>query len=139
MWWEVKRGGLLNAELSRVIATLGHTDGLVICDAGLPIPSATQRIDLAVTPGVPEFLAVLDAVFKEVIVEGALLAEEIQTESPALHRALLERLGGIAVTYVPHEEFKRRTASARAVVRTGECTPYANVILYSGVGELFRR
>jgi D-ribose pyranase len=37
------------------------------------------------------------------------------------------------VTAIPHEEFKARTAAARAVVRTGEFTPYANVILIAGV------
>ena len=40
---------------------------------------------------------------------------------------------GIAPQTVSHEEFKRRTAKARAMVRTGECTPYANIILIAGV------
>lgn len=135
----MKRGGILNAQLCRVIASLGHTDGIAIADAGLPIPDAVERVDLAVVPGVPEFLRVFDAVLRDVIVERAVLAEEIRMENPALYHEVLKRLEGIPVTFVAHEEFKRRVASARAVVRTGECTPYANIILYSGVGELFQR
>ena len=135
----MKRGGILNAELCRAIATLGHTDGLAISDAGLPIPTTVDRIDLAVVPGLPGFLAVLDAILREMIVERVLLAEEIKTQNPGLHRAVLQRLDAIPVAYVPHEGFKRRVAVVRAVARTGECTPYANVILYSGVAELFAR
>ncbi|SUB14264.1 D-ribose pyranase [Pantoea agglomerans] len=53
----MKKGRLLNAELSHVIARLGHTDTLTIADAGLPIPAGPQRIDLALTPGTPDFMA----------------------------------------------------------------------------------
>lgn len=130
----MKKATLLNAPLSGVIARLGHTDGLVIADAGLPIPPITERIDLAVSKGLPAFLDVLDAVLSEMEVERVLIAREMTEVSPALHAALTERLGErVPVEIVPHDTFKTRTAAAYAVVRTGEFTPYANVILYSGV------
>jgi D-ribose pyranase len=129
----MKKTGLLNQPLSTVIAGLGHMDTLCIADAGLPIPASMTRIDLAVSQGVPAFLDVLDAVLGEMQVQGAIIAWELEQVSPAMHRALMERLGEIDVQVLPHDEFKEATASARAVARTGEFTPYANVILVAGV------
>lgn len=132
----MKRSGLLHPDLARVVASLGHTDTLVVADAGLPIPRGVERIDLAYAPGRAPFLEVLAALFEAVEVEGATLAEELRTVAPAPFReALLTRLEGreIPVTYLPHEDFKRATAQTRAVIRTGEFTPYANIILRSGV------
>jgi D-ribose pyranase len=108
-------------------------DTLVIADAGLPIPPETQRIDLALAQGVPTFLETLDVVLTEMQVEQALIAEEMITASPDLHSAIKKRLGDIPIEIVTHLIFKEQTRSARAVIRTGEFTPYANIILVAGV------
>ncbi len=129
----MKKTGVLNQPLSRVIAGLGHMDTLVIADAGLPIPSGTERIDLAVSAGIPAFLDVLRAVLGEMEVQEAIVAEEMLERSPQIYEALRELLGDVPIRTVPHEQFKARTADARAVVRSGEFTPYANVILIAGV------
>lgn len=129
----MKKTGLLNQPLSAVIAGLGHTDTLCVCDAGLPIPEQTRRIDLAVREGIPQFLEVLDAVLVEMQIEAAIIADEIAHNSPEMYAALMERLSGVEVQTLPHEQFKQQTVSARAIVRTGEFTPYANVILIAGV------
>lgn len=130
----MKKNMLLNAPLSAVIASMGHTDSIAIADCGLPIQGDAERIDLALKKGTPDFLETLDTVLSELFVEHAVLAEEIKTVSPSLHREIINRLGdGVSVEYIPHEEFKKRTKSAKAVVRTGECTSYANILLYSGV------
>lgn len=129
----MKKQGILQHELSEVIATLGHTDQLVIADAGLPIPPEVKRIDLAVTAGIPRFLQVLEVVLQEVQVERAILAREMAQKSPHLRRDLATLLGSMPVEEISHEEFKQLTRRARAVVRTGEFTPYANIILISGV------
>jgi D-ribose pyranase len=129
----LKKTGLLNQPLSTVIAGMGHFDTLVIADAGLPIPPGIQRIDLAVSTGIPPFLDVLKAVLGEMQVQGAIIAAEMGKRSPAMRTSLLEVLGDIPVEVVPHEEFKIKTKTAVAVVRTGEFTPYANVILIAGV------
>lgn len=131
----MKRIGILHPELARVLATLGHGDTLVVADAGLPVPAGPDRIDLAYAPGQPPFLAVLDAILTEMQLERVTLASEIREVAPgAFHQAVRERLEPLApLEYLPHDEFKRLTADARAVVRTGEFTPYANVILSSGV------
>jgi D-ribose pyranase len=129
----MKKSGILNSALAGVIASLGHGDQLCVADAGLPIPAGVERIDLAVGPGLPPFLPVLEAVLGEMLVEGAVVAEEIQSDSPAMHREIAKRLGAVAVRTVPHEQFKKLVGGCRAVVRTGEFTHYSNVILTAGV------
>jgi D-ribose pyranase len=139
--WLMKKHALLNAPISHVISTMGHTDQLVIGDAGLPIPSAPERIDLAVSQGVPRFMDVVRAITAEMQIERAIMAREFSEISPALHAELVAHLQHIAETqnkaiamdYVSHDEFKLTTHTSKAVVRTGECTPYANVIFVSGV------
>ncbi|CAM3560655.1 D-ribose high-affinity transporter [Escherichia coli] len=61
----MKKGTVLNSDISSVISRLGHTDTLVVCDAGLPIPKSTTRIDMALTQGVPSFMQVLGVVTNE--------------------------------------------------------------------------
>jgi len=125
----------INPQLSRVISETGHCDLLVVTDAGLPIPPGSERIDLAYRPGAPPFLDVLDTVLAELVIEGATVSAEIQEHSPDLLVALRERLDaqGVQIELIPHVEFKALTRSARAFVRSGEFTPYANVILHAGV------
>ena len=129
----MKKIGILNQPLSEVIAGLGHTDTLVIADAGLPIPEETQRIDLALTEGIPAFLDTLGAVLTEVQVERAIVAEEMLDVSPSIYEAIVDLLGDLPIETVTHLMFKELARSARAAVRTGEFTPYANVILVAGV------
>jgi D-ribose pyranase len=129
----MKKTSLINPDLSEVIASLGHTDMLVIADAGLPIPQEARRIDLALTKGVPGFVETLQVVLTEMQVERAILAEEAGQRSPQIVEAVRSALPGITVETVSHTRLKELTHEARAVVRTGEFTPYANVILVSGV------
>lgn len=130
----MKRTPLLHSELSHVISMLGHGDMLVLGDAGLPIPDGPRRIDLAVSAGVPRLADVLRAVLTEMQVERALLAREAL--DPRAPDALPDWCAGqlqIVPATISHEELKRLSARARAVVRTGECTPYANIVLVAGV------
>ncbi|BEP58401.1 D-ribose pyranase [Variovorax sp. RO1] len=130
----MKRSPLLHAELSHVIASMGHGDMLVIGDAGLPIPDGPRRIDLAVARGVPGISDVLKAVLSEMQVESALIAREALEPLPAgTLPAWCEGQLGVVPQVISHEELKRVSARAKAVVRTGECTPYANIILVAGV------
>lgn len=130
-----KNSGTLNSQLSRVFSELGHTDKVVVTDAGLPIPKHVERVDLALAEGVTSFLQVLDQTLAEIAVEGAVAPAEIAQHSPQMHAALRERLDrlGVELSLVPHVEFKRLVGEARAAVRSGEFTPYANVILTCGV------
>ncbi len=129
----MKKTGLLNQPISAVIAGLGHTDILCVADAGLPIPPETERIDLALFAGVPTFLETLRAVLSELQVERAIVAEEMLDVSPELHQQIRELMDNVPIDTVSHGVFKEQTRSARAVIRTGEFTPYANILLFAGV------
>lgn len=130
----MKRNLLLNAELSHLVATMGHGDMLVLGDAGLPIPvgtNAPQRIDLAVCPGTPRMKDVLRAVLSELKLQSTVIATEaLDADGPPAWYT--DQLSLVPKT-VSHEEFKKICGVARAIVRTGECTPYANIILVAGV------
>ncbi|MDF3299470.1 D-ribose pyranase [Streptomyces tropicalis] len=130
-----RNNGTLNGQLARVISEIGHTDQLVVTDAGLPIPPGVERVDLAVAENLPRFLDVLDVVLAELAVEDVLLSEEIREASPQMLAEIEKRFAtqGVALRFVPHTTFKQATAAARGAVRSGEFTPYANVLLTAGV------
>lgn len=130
----MKRNGILNSDISRVLSYMGHTDRIAIGDCGLPIPEEVERIDLSLTFGEPKFLRVLELVLADMKVEKIVLAEEIKEQNPTVLQGIEALLTGqnVEVEFVPHTEFKAQTADCRAVIRTGETTPYANTILQSG-------
>ncbi len=129
----MKKTGLINAPISAVIAELGHMDTITIADAGLPIPREVTRIDLALEKGIPRFVDTLRVVLTEMQIERVIVADEMQRESPGILTEILKLIGDVPIDYVPHQQFKDLTKASRAVVRTGEFTPYANIILVSGV------
>lgn len=129
----MKKIGVINQPISSLIAGLGHLDTVVVADAGLPIPLETQRIDLALAQGIPSLVDTLRVLLAEMKVEKAIVAKEMAQVSPQVYEAVKGILGGVPIETVPHEELKDRTRFARAVIRTGEFTPYANVILVAGV------
>ncbi|HWL11688.1 MAG TPA: D-ribose pyranase [Ureibacillus sp.] len=127
----MKKQGILNRELAGRFAKLGHTDRIVIADCGLPIPDGVPCIDLAYKLGEPSFLTILEVVLEDLVVEAAVVAKEVQTNNEKVAIELESSLSNIS--YVTHEEFKELTKRAKLIIRTGETTPYANVILQSGV------
>ena len=137
----MKKGKLLNSEISYVLSKMGHTDTIAIADCGLPIPNAVQRIDLAVKKGLPEFIPVLAVVLEELFIEKIILAEEILIINPQLNDEIikliksveLQQKNNVEIEYIPHEKFKSQTEQSKAIIRTGEYKSYANIILISGV------
>jgi D-ribose pyranase len=137
----MKKTSLINSEISYIISKLGHGDSIVIADSGLPIPDHVRRVDLAIKKGIPSFIDVLDAVLMEQRVEEIIIARETEEISPMLYQEIMAKLNEvelaetvkIKILKVSHEELKRETGSAKAVIRSGEYTAYANIILKSGV------
>ncbi|MFD5077951.1 D-ribose pyranase [Streptomyces sp. NPDC058371] len=127
----MKKAGILNRHLAGALAELGHGDRVLVCDAGMPIPTGPRVVDLAFRAGVPSFAEVLDGLLAELVVEGGTAAAEVRTANPAATALLEARLP--ALELVPHEKLKALSAGARLVVRTGEARPYANVLLRCGV------
>jgi len=131
----MKKSGILNSKLSGIIAAMGHTDRLVICDAGLPIPHNADIVDLALTANIPKFIDTLKVILSELQVEGAIIAKEFSLSGNSLYKDIQKELSGIELQTVSHEDFKKiiRENSNISFVRTGETTSYANIILISGV------
>jgi D-ribose pyranase len=129
----MKKTPLLHSALSLAVARLGHGDMIVIADAGLPVPEGTPCIDLAVTRGVPALMPVLAAVCSEMQVERIIVARELRARSAAMFEQLVAVFPALTAQEIAHEELKALTRNARVVVRTGECTPYANIVLVAGV------
>lgn len=120
---------ILNAPLLAALATLGHTDTVIIADYGLPLPAGTPVVDLALVRGQLSFTAVLDVLARNLVIEHSTLAAE--AKGTAVHGWCTE--AGLEPGFISHEELKAQITNAKLVVRTGEATAYANVILRSGV------
>lgn len=129
----MKKHGILNSEIAKVLADLGHTDQIVIGDAGLPVPDGVKKIDLSLQLHEPSFQKVLAILLKEMEVEKVILAEEIKEQNRSQFEAVTERMAGVEIAFVTHEAFKKQTGQAKVIIRTGEATPYSNIILQSGV------
>ncbi|MEC3885732.1 D-ribose pyranase [Halobacillus sp. HZG1] len=126
----MKRHGMLNSHLSKVLADLGHTDTIVVADAGLPVPEGVKKIDLSLKEGVPSFLDVVEVLKEEMVVERVTVAEEME-QNPSIQNEMREWFGEMDA--LTHEALKGQLKQAKAVVRTGEVSPYANCILHAGV------
>ncbi|MEC1405405.1 D-ribose pyranase [Bacillus halotolerans] len=129
----MKKHGILNSHLAKLLADLGHTDKIVIADAGLPVPDGVLKIDLSLKPGFPAFRDIAAVLADEMAVEKVIVASEIKVSNPENASFIESLFSEEAVDCLPHEEFKELTKEAKAVIRTGEFTPYANCILQAGV------
>lgn len=129
----MKKNGMLNSHIAKVLADLGHTDTIVVGDVGLPVPSGVPKIDLALTLGTPSFMEVVEAIADDMVVEKIVIAEEMKRENKETLHDIQEQFQGCEIEACSHEQFKERTRNAKAVIRTGEAKPYANCILQAGV------
>ncbi|HLR40525.1 MAG TPA: D-ribose pyranase [Virgibacillus sp.] len=129
----MKKFGMLNRDIAGVLAKLGHTDTIMIADCGLPIPEDVLCIDVSIEAGKPSFLTVLKAVTADMEIEEMTLAQEMKDNNQVLNHEILENYNATAIQYISHSDLKNQLKEAKAVIRTGEATPYANVILHAGV------
>lgn len=129
----MKKIGVMNSDISRVIANMGHMDWLSIGDAGMSVPKDTEKIDLCVQSELPSFIDVLKNVLIELKVQKIYLAEEIKEQNPKQLENIRSVLPDVEIEFVPHKDLKKMLGNTHAFIRTGETTPYSNIILESGV------
>ncbi|KAB7707546.1 D-ribose pyranase [Bacillus aerolatus] len=129
----MKKHGMLNSHITKVLTDLGHTDYIVIADAGLPVPDGVQKIDLALTLGVPSFEQTVEAVAADMVIEKVTMADEVKAANEPAFDYMKKKFSDTELEWVTHEVFKVLTKQAKAVIRTGEASPYANCILQAGV------
>lgn len=132
----MKKHGILNSEISSVLSHMGHTDLIAIGDCGLPIPDGIKKIDLALSLGNPGFMEVLKVVSDDMKIEKLILAEEMKEKNPEVLLEIQKLFADLEdtpeISFITHNDLKERTKYCKAVIRTGEITPYANIILQAG-------
>ena len=129
----MKKRGILNSDISRVLSYMGHTDQICISDRGLPIPDHVERIDVSLKANFPSFIDVLKVLLDDMVIEKVYLAKEILTHNVNVYQEITKLIDKEMIVFVSHEEFKKQTNNVKAIIRTGEQTPYANIILQSNV------
>lgn len=132
----MRKTNVLNTHLSNAISQIGHTQWLTIGDAGLPIQDDGRKIDLAVVRGLPSFIDVLAATLSEMKIQKVYLATEIKTENPMQLQAIIDLIDdAVSIEWISHEDLKNMSRGENniATVRTGEVTPFSNIILESNV------
>lgn len=129
----MRKTELLNSDIAEVISKMGHTDMIAIGDCGLPIPDETRRIDLAIIKNLPTLMDTMRAILLELQIEEVILATETKDINPKIFKEIKNEIKDTKITFISHEELKVKLKECKAVVRTGEQTPYANIILKSGV------
>jgi D-ribose pyranase len=131
---DVNRNRLLNAELSHAIASMGHGDLMIVCDAGFPIPPTAWRIDLAIVPDVPDLETVLTPIGQNFIAERVAYADTLPEHNPPLLTKIKRLFADAEFESVKHEAIlSEMAAKAKVIVRTGAFDPWGNILLYSGV------
>ena len=129
----MKKTGIINRDVSALVAQMGHYDALMISDAGFPIPRGVACVDLSLAPGRPTVDEVVAMVVQELEVERFHIADEAAGEFPNRAADIGLLVPNAAAKSMPHSELKRLAAGARGVIRTGDFRSYANVMLISGV------
>lgn len=139
---------ILHPQLAEALATLGHTDILLVTDAGFPIPADANRIDLGFYEGLPDVLDVLRVMRKEMFAEEVHFAGDILEFNKPLYKSLQEIFTGSGAIFklTTHEDLVNDIAHrAKVIVRSGSFNPWANIALvastdpnawFNGEGEV---
>ena len=127
----MKKNGILNRDINEVLGKLGHTDMILIADLGLPIPEHVKCVDLTLKQGDPRFLDVLNVITDEMVIEKFYVSKDISEMNRDIETAIQKLLADIPSEYMKHEDFKKLSKDVKLIIRTGENTPYANIILQS--------
>jgi simple sugar transport system permease protein/D-ribose pyranase len=132
------RGPILNNELMYAIASMGHGDFMIVCDAGFPIPNDAWRVDLALVQDVPDLNTVLSAIAQVFVAEKVSYAAEMAENNPPLLETVQRLFPVSDYEPIPHAQIlTEMAAKAKAIVRTGAFDPWGNILLYSGVNAPF--
>ncbi|HLV08606.1 MAG TPA: D-ribose pyranase [Halanaerobiales bacterium] len=129
----MKRKGILNREICRVIASMGHGQYLLICDAGFPIPKEADCVDLSLIKGIPDLPTVLSIINQEFISEKVMFAAEVPENNKPLYDELKKIFTEVDFEEISHNRILNEIAyEARAIIRTGDYNPWGNIVLQAG-------
>lgn len=124
--------GILNPQISSLLARVRHTNTLVIADRGFPFWPGVETVDIALVDDIPTVLDVLRAIWPNFAIGRAWMAEEFrQNNSEDVQATFRQVLCGIPITFERHVDLKTRIPSAIGLIRTGDTVQYANIIVES--------
>lgn len=124
--------GILNPQINDLLSRVRHTNTLVISDRGFPFWPQIQTVDISLVDDIPTVLEVLKAIRPNFVIGKAWMAREfLENNTPATQAAFAQALQGIVLTHEAHVEFKTRIPKAIGLIRTGDTTQYANMVLES--------
>ena len=124
--------GILNPQLLSLLARVRHTNALVIADRGFPFWPQIETVDISLVDNLPTVLQALVAIRPNFVAGKAWMAREFLRENGKGTRAkFIAALKGVSLKFEPHAEFKKRVPQAIGLIRTGDTTPYGNIILES--------
>ena len=126
------QSGILNPHILQLIARIRHTNTLVIADWAFPFWPQIETVDISLTHGIPTVLDVLDLLTPVFKIGRIWQAEEfLANNTQETVTRFRKSFGDIPVTREAHVEFKKRVPLAIGLIRTGDPTPYGNIILES--------
>jgi len=124
--------GILNPHILALLARVRHTNTLVITDRGFPFWPQLETVDISLVDDVPTVLQTLIAVRAHWGIGKAWMAQEFLKENDRkTQHAFAAALKGVPLSREPHVALKRRVPHAIGLIRTGDTTQYANIILES--------
>ena len=126
------KSGSLNPAINSLLGRVRHTNTLVIADRRFPFWLQVETIDISLVDDVPRVLEGWKAIRGNFVIGQILMAEEFRSVNRRETIASFERcFAPIDVAFVPHAKLKERVPLAVGLIRTGDTTQYANVILES--------
>lgn len=126
------KSGILNPEINSLVSRVRHTNTLVIADRGFPYWPQIETIDISLVDDMPRVLDVLRAIQKNFVIGKLVMAEEFRrVNNPETVNSFVGCFGNVPVVFEPHVQFKLRVPLAVGLIRTGDTTQYANLILES--------
>jgi D-ribose pyranase len=124
--------GIVNPHVLSLVSRIRHTNTLVIADVAFPFWPAIETVDLSLIRGVPTIRQVVDALLPCWKCGAVFMAEEFRAHNDRRTQSAFARAcRGVPITFEPHIEFKKRVPTAIGLIRTGDPTMYANMILVS--------
>jgi D-ribose pyranase len=126
------KNGILNPQINSLLSRIRHTNTIVIADRGFPFWPGIETIDISVVDDIPRVPDVLRALLSNWTCGRVWMAKEFQERNSPEALAMLTGLtGSIPIEWEPHAALKTRVPSAIGLIRTGDTSQYANMILES--------
>jgi D-ribose pyranase len=126
------KAGILNPQINALLSRVRHTNMLVIADRGFPFWPTIETVDIALIDDIPTVLQVLGAIRPNFVIGEIVMAREFQEHnSLAVRDQFATAMHGLSTSLVSHEALKQRVPSSIGLIRTGDTTQYANLLLVS--------